>query len=336
MSTEDALAAMKAYIDAFPSNLETAREIGSTQIENFKVVPVSNVLIAGLGGSGIGGKVIAQTVSAEATCPILSLHDYTLPAWVGPSTLFVACSYSGNTEETITAVQAAHKAGASIACITSGGKLKALANKHGWNCIEIPGGQPPRTSFGFNAHQLFYVLQAYGIVGDRYHGEIKSGAEFLKREADSIHSLAKEIATKLNSGIPVLYGATQTEGVLVRFRQQINENAKMLCWHHVLPEMNHNELVGWASGSDDFVALFVESEDDHPSTSRRMALTRDIIQKKTAHTLTVKAHGDSLYVRSIYLIHLFDWASYYLAELRNADPIEIDVIDYLKNELAKS
>ena len=152
MSTQDALAAMKAFIDAFPENLETARKIGSQQTQSFNVSPVKSVLIAGLGGSGIGGKVIAQIVSSDSKAPILSLHDYTLPAWVDSSTLFIACSYSGNTDETLTAVQAANRAGAQIACITSGGKLKELASSNGWNCVEIPGGQPPRTSFGFNAH----------------------------------------------------------------------------------------------------------------------------------------------------------------------------------------
>ncbi len=326
---------MERLIQGFPNNMKDAVQIGAAAASKFKVKPVKNVLISGLGGSGIGGKIVSQLIWDRCKVPIQVVNDYRIPAWVDENTLFIACSYSGNTEETLNTVDEALVRKAQIACITSGGKLKALAEMHRFNIIEIPGGQPPRTSFGYNALQQFFILNAYGLIPSGFANELSLAGDLLEREQGAIRVEAAAIASKINGTTPIIYAETWFEGVAVRLRQQINENAKMLCWHHTLPEMNHNELVAWAGGSKDFSVLLIRTPEDHPGTSRRMDLSKEIISRFTDKIIELRPKGNSRILWVYYLIHLSDWISHYMAIDRNVDPIEIAVIDYFKNELAK-
>ena len=158
MAVNKALAEMENYIQEFPQNMIDAIEIGSKAILKFKLKAVDNVVIVGLGGSGIGGKIISQLVWDKCNVPITLVNDYRIPSWVNERTLFVATSYSGNTEETLSALGDAIQKNAQIAAITSGGILQQLCWEREYNIIEIPAGQPPRTSFGYNSVQQFFVL----------------------------------------------------------------------------------------------------------------------------------------------------------------------------------
>lgn len=335
MAISTALEEMENYIVQFPENMIEAIEIGTKAIKNFKTAEVDNVVIVGLGGSGIGGKIISQLVWDKCTVPVTLVNDYRIPAWVNERTLFVATSYSGNTEETLSALGEAIQSNAQIAAITAGGKLKQLCWERNYNCIEIPAGQPPRTSFGYNSVQQFFMLQAYGLIDGYFIDELQEAARLLKKDIGIIRTEAAAIANKIADTTPVIYAETRSEGLAVRLRQQINENAKMLCWHHALPEMNHNELVGWAGGSNNFSALFIHTPEDHPGTVTRMELSKEIIGRYTDKVIDLKPKGNSRIARAYYLIHLGDWISYYLAMEREVDPLEIEVIDYLKGELAK-
>lgn len=328
---------MERLIAAFPANMQEAIAIGKRAAAGFRVRPVKQVLIAGLGGSGIGGKIVSQLVWDICEVPVQVVHDYRIPAWAGPDTLFVASTYSGNTEETLSALKEAMAAGAEVVCITSGGKLGAIAALEGLNVVEIPGGQPPRTSFGYNAMQQLFVLSAYGLIPDTidFAAQLDSAAALLRTESGAIRTMAAAVAKKINGTTPVIYADTWLEGAAIRLRQQINENAKTLCWHHVLPEMNHNELVAWAGGSDAFSAIFLRTEEEHPGTARRMDLSKEIIGKYTSRLVEVWAQGNSRIERTYYLIHLGDWISFYMAVDKGADPMEIEVIDFFKSELAK-
>lgn len=133
----------------------------------------------------------------------------------------------------------------------------------------------------------------------------------------------------------MIYSEVHSEGIAIRLRQQINENAKSLCWHHVLPEMNHNELVGWAGGNDSFSAIMIHTPEDLPETARRMELSKEIIGRYTDKIVDLHPKGTSRIGRAYYLVHLCDWISYYLAATLQVNPVEIKVIDFLKGELAK-
>lgn len=335
MNKEQAIEEMGRLIKDFPQNMRDAVKIGQKAAAGFRTSPVSNVLISGLGGSGIGGKIISQLVYDSCKAPIQVVSDYSIPAWVGPDTLFIACSYSGNTEETLSTLKEAMGREAQVSCITSGGELKGIAELKGYNIIEIPGGQPPRTSFGYNAMQLLFILEAYGLIEGGFVRELNAAADLLDEEAGMIHSQAAAVMAKIRGTIPVIYAETWFEGVAVRLRQQINENAKMLCWHHALPEMNHNELVAWAGGSKEFSVILMRTPEDHPSTAKRMELSKVIMGRYTDKIIELHALGETRIERAYYLIHLGDWLSYYMAVDRDVDPVEIEVIDYFKAELAK-
>ena len=164
--------------------------------------------------------------------------------------------------------------------------------------------------------------------------EIKISLILLSNEKSAIQAEAKQIATFLFGKVGVIYSGPNYEAVAVRARQQFNENSKYLCWHHVIPEMNHNELVGWSGGDERFAVLFLNTRDLNPRKQLRYAITKDVIAKKAAGVMELTPNGNTQIQRSFYLIHLVDWASFYLSEMNKADIMDIKVIDYLKNELA--
>jgi glucose/mannose-6-phosphate isomerase len=326
---------MKSLVEAFPQHLVEALSIGrSAQFQNTDR-QFENVVISGLGGSGIGGKIVSQLVADACCLPIVCTNDYILPAFVGSKTLVVISSYSGDTEETVAAYQEAKAKGATISCITSGGKIANFAKADGFNCIHIPGGNPPRSMFGYSSVQVLYTLKAYGIYAGNFEAELESTIALLHAEKDSLRTATKDLAGKIVDRIPILYSEANYEGVAIRWRQQINENSKMLCWHHIFPEMNHNELVGWTGGDNRVAVVILRAEDDHKRSQIRMDICKKLMAEKCDTIEEIWAKGNSRLERAYYLIHFGDWLSIDLAELRNEDATAIPAIIFLKNELSK-
>lgn len=326
---------MYKLIGDFPGNVSDAVEASKSLDFNPARHEIKNVVITGLGGSGIGGKIVSNIVADSASCPILINNDYTLPEFVNKHTLVIACSYSGNTEETLSAVETAIEKGAEIACLTSGGKLKEIAENNNFNLVVVPGGNPPRTTLGTTSPRIFAILKYYGIIDNRYDSSLGKIGGFLKKHEFEIQTKAQLMAEGLYTYTPVIYSDAGYEGVAIRLRQQLNENSKILCWHHVFPEMNHNELVGWVSGNEKIAVILLRTEDDPERTQTRMDLSLNIFEKYTKNITEIYAKGDDKVIRTYYLIHFIDWLSLYLSEQYGVDSIEIDVIDYLKGELAK-
>lgn len=326
---------MEQLIANFPKQLEEAIEIGRATKLNFNNKVFSNVVISGLGGSGIGGTIVAEIVSDEATAPILVNKDYFLPAFVNENTLVVISSYSGNTEETVNAMQQALEKNATVACISSGGKVIELAKENKLQHIIIPGGKPPRSCLGYSLTQLLFVLNYAGIISNRFEKELEKSVALLNKEEERIKKLALRVAKKLYKKTPVIYSATGFEGVSVRFRQQINENSKMLCWHNVIPEMNHNELVGWVDKNKKLGVVIFRNSSDYSRTQSRIENNKEVIAGCTSTIIELYSKGKSKLEESFYLVHLGDWISLYMAQLRKVDATEVNVIDRLKGALAK-
>lgn len=326
---------MKKLVQNFPTQLHEALLIGQSHKFTASKKAYSNVVLTGLGGSGIGGSIVQNFVFDKLAVPFVVNKDYFLPSFVGRDTLVIVSSYSGNTEETIQAMQQALKAKATIVCITSGGKIAELAKKKALDCILLPPGMPPRSCLGYSMVQVLYVLQGLGLLTYNFQKDIKTTIKSLKDKAKSIQSKASALAKKLNGKTPVIYSAPGYEGVAVRFRQQINENGKMLCWHHVVPEMNHNELVGWRDKDDSRAVVFLRDEQDYERTQFRMEVNKKVIRKYTKNINEVWAEGKSYWEKAIYIIHLTDWVSVYLADMHGQDATEVKVIDFLKGELSK-
>jgi glucose/mannose-6-phosphate isomerase len=325
---------MKDLIRAFPDNIKEAIAIAEASALKTPVNKTQNIVMCGLGGSGIGAKMVANWLQDEMKVPVSLVNDYTLPGYVDENTLVIGSSYSGNTEETTIAIEEARSRGCHIIGICSGGKLEEFCKNHAYDCIVVPGGNPPRSALAYSVIQLLHIFSTLGFVSDHKSEMLKAGS-FIEANQDEIHALAKEMAAHLFGKVGVYYAETKYEGVIVRARQQFNENSKYLGWHHVIPEMNHNELVGWTGGDERFAPIFFNTGDLHPRNYRRFEISKTAIEKKCGKVLDVSAKGGSFIERSIYLINIVDWASYYLCEMNGADIIDIEIIDYLKGELAK-
>lgn len=326
---------MRELIANLTGQITEAISIGKSAKFNAPSKKINSILVCGLGGSGIGGKIISQLFQDELTVPFLVSNDYVLPSWVNENTLVIASSYSGNTEETIYAVKDCIKRNAEVAVITSGGELHNMAIQNNWNHAVVPGGQQPRAMLAYSLVQQVFLLSRYQLIDKKNITELDELADFIGKEADRIQEEAKLIAKQIHGKTPIIYCAAGNEGLAIRFRQQLNENAKVLCWHHVLPEMTHNELVGWAGGTKDLAAIYLKANYDHERTAYRWNICADVIRKRTDTILTIDSAGITRLKQNFYFIHLTDWISIYLADLKQVDPVEVDIIGHLKSEMSK-
>ena len=326
---------MRRLVKQFTSQLTEALEIGEKANLSPAKNPIKNIVITGLGGSGIGGKIATQIVADQLKIPAVINNDYTMPKFVGENTLVIVSSFSGNTEETLEALKVAQESKAEIACITNGGKLAEIAKKNNYNLLILPKAFSPRAMLTYSVIQQLFLFNHYGFINEDYIKETKDTVTLLNNEVEDIISIAKKTAIALQNKTFVTYSESSLEGVIIRFKQQINENSKALGWAHVFPEMNHNELVGWAGGKEEYAVIIFRSSYEHPRSAVRINICKDIFKKHTSTVIEFNAKGDSLLAQSFYHVLLGDWISVYLAELYKVDDVEVEVINYLKAELAK-
>jgi len=325
---------MYDLITGFPEQLQQAGVIFSQhKLKSFDKT-FSNVFISGMGGSGIGGTMLSELALGMAKVPVFVGKDYHIPQWVSEDTLCIISSYSGNTEETLQAMEACIERKAFIACISSGGLISELAHEFHFPLITIPGGFPPRACLGFSMVQVSGILAHAGIIPS-ISTDIENASLLLKENQNAMMLEAEAIARSISFSIPVIYTTPGYEGIAIRLRQQLNENAKMLCWHHLIPEMNHNELVGWAEKAPKLAAVFLRNEDEFHRNTFRINLCQEIISSSAGKTHVLNSMGRNRVERLLYWIHLGDWISWYCAVERHTDAMEIDVIIRLKDELAK-
>ena len=325
---------MKTLVEGFTKQLQEALEIANEAVLT-KKSNIQNIVVTGLGGSGIGGTILSEIIQGECPVPVIVNKDYFLPEFVDSYSLVIISSYSGNTEETISAMHQAIAKKAQIVCVTSGGKIHEIAKEHGYDTIIIPGGNPPRSCIGYSLVQLLKIVQFNGLVKTDLLKQVEYAIELLDKDKSEIKVEATLIAKTLFGKLPVLYSLGSCEGTVVRFRQQINENSKMLCWHHTLPEMNHNELVGWTEKNEALAVVTFRTSFDYERTIKRYEICKTLFQKYSSSVTDIMAKGESKLEQFFYLINLGDWISCYLADLKQIDAVEVNVITNLKNELAK-
>lgn len=326
---------MEELIKGFADQMRKAIEIGEAATLTAPEKEIRNVLVIGLGGSAFGGEIIKNYVTNELKVPYEIIRDYSVPAYVSEHTLLIASSYSGNTEETLSMLEAALPANPKVVCITSGGKLKGIAEEKGYDHIVIPGGFPPRSASALSIVQQLYALHKLGLIGD-FRADLQEALSLVDGFSDNEN--ATFIAQQLQGKIPILYSAPNFESVAIRWRQQIEENSKHIAFHHVIPEMNHNELVGWKNPAgilEDSVVLVFRTPLNHPRTEIRMDICRDIFSEYADQVIEIAPEGESHLGQLFYYMHLGDWVSLYLANLNEEEPTPVKVIDFLKGELAK-
>lgn len=327
---------MDKLILRFTEQLKEARAIGlSAKISEPKQA-ISNIYVAGLGGSGIGANFVQRLTSSECTVPFVIGKNYDIPAFINENTLAIISSFSGNTEETLAAFDKIQAKGAKIVGISSGGKLIETCIIKGYDFIQLPSNwSSPRACLGYSLIQQLFVLHKLNLTSSKFVDNIKQVVENLDAQLEDIQMEAKRIAQMLHNKLPIIYACDQFESTAVRLRQQINENAKALCWHHTIPEMNHNELVGWRKHDALWAVLFLRSSFDFNRNAIRTEINKEIISKYADTIIEVWAKGETIMEHTFYLIHMGDWISYYLSVLYEIDPIEVKVIDFLKSELGK-
>ena len=286
------------------------------------------VVFSGMGGSGIVGDMVKLLLEKKGVeVPILSVHDYELPPCAKEGWLLVAISYSGNTEETISVVEEAKEKGLSVVCVSSGGKLKGIAKREGFTFLSVPPDYAPRYAFGF---MLSAVMSLLGL-GSALEG-IK---EHLTEKRDQIKEKAYGIAQVIQNYIPIVYGTPLTSPIAFRWKTQINEDSKTLCYTAVLPELHHNEVVGLDNPIARNLCHFIILHDpeDHPRIQKRVEITVEIFKELGLAPIVLQGEGKNLEERLMYLAYLGDWVSYYLADAYGYDPLPVKIIDRIKKAL---
>lgn len=334
---------MRDYLQGLPEQFSAMLDMKITVPDRYRK-PYNNVLVSGLGGSAIGGDILRSYASAQASIPVIVNREYNIPAFVGPQSLMLAVSYSGNTEETLSAYQQAQKAGADIIVVSSGGKLSAMAVQDSNLVVQLPGGLSPRAATGYLFSPLALVLEQLGILtGARADlmetvQVLSDLREEIKPEAES-GNIAKQLAGEMKGRIPVIWGSSShTEVAALRWKAQINENAKAPAYYNVFPELNHNELVGFEEPAgliSQLAIIILRDPGDHDRVKKRMDITREVVKTRVARVMEVEARGQSFLAKFYSLSYIGDYASFYLALEYGINPTPVKVIDYLKAELAK-
>jgi glucose/mannose-6-phosphate isomerase len=337
VDTEDLLEDVLAIPEHLRDALWKAQSVGLEPWDS-----PGGMIVAGMGGSAIGGALARAALGDTASRPILSARAYGLPAWTTPDVTVLCASYSGDTEETLAAYEAAGALGAKRVVVTTGGRLGKLARSEGVPVIPVAGGFQPRAAVAYMFVAALEVAALCG-AGPRMNSEIDVAAEHLEArvvewgpDAPS-DCLAKQIAMGLQGTIPVIAGAGLTEAIAYRWKTQINENAKLPAFSHELPELDHNEICGWDGAPElgRFSAVFLEDADSHPRVRTRIALTEELIADKAHATFRVGTVGQGAVERVMSLVLLGDLVSLYLAVLRGVDPEPVEILVRLKDELAR-
>jgi len=335
----------KQYLLSFPEQIADSQKIFDASNIDLKTDSIKNIIYLGMGGSAIAGDIITDVLFDQLIFPIQVIRGYNTPASCSSSTLVIAASYSGNTEETLQAVAEAKKKGAQIVAITSGGEMQKLAKKNKWPVLPLPEGYPPREAFGylfFLALQVILKSLGKGISTSEFKQIIHMAESIIHNNDDETAEgkvFSKELAIRVKNKIPIIYSSAPfLAGVATRWKNQFQENSKSMAFSNIIPEMNHNEIVGWEMSHktlDDYIVVFLEKPNENPKIKTRIQLTKNIIHDRGTGIVEVYSEGRTPVEQVVSLIIISDWISYYLALLYEKDPASIMNIDYLKGKLKK-
>ena len=325
--------------DAFPDQCAQAIRLGA----DFDIQPLQGtyerVALLGVGGSAAAGDYLQAIFDHEGKVPFAVVRSYDAPAWIDSKTLVLASSYSGNTEETLSADDQARERGAKVFAITTGGELRTRCETNGHPVLTIPEGQPPRTALGYSLLTALQVFARLELVKaqdlEKLSGFLTACSLAWRPNSPASGNRAKQIAEHMFDTVPVFYGLGDWQGAVAkRWKAQVNENAKALAFANAFPELNHNEILGWigVEKGEEWSCFVLEGGDEGAKLDRRAGFTLDALPKSTFWS-RVKASGTTLLEKMLSLTLLGDYASVYLAYLRGVDPGDISLLDRLKEEL---
>lgn len=304
---------------------------------------VRNIVVAGMGGSAIGGDLAAALLLGELKVPMTVHRDYGLPAYVGRDTLLIVSSYSGNTEETLTGIEEAKKRGAKVLCLTTGGKVAAIGQANGYPVITFSYPAQPRAALGYSLGLVLGVLGRLGFVRD-LSADVEAALVDVAKLEERVHegartNDAKKLAQALAGRVPFAYGVGVMGVMARRVKGQFNENAKNWAAFDVLPELNHNAVVGFPepkSARDALAVLLLRSEHDNPRHQVRWDVTKELLDRAGVPHHTLRFPGSSALSEVLQMTYFTDYVAFYVALLNRVDPSPVTSIDYLKDRLAKT
>jgi glucose/mannose-6-phosphate isomerase len=335
---------MLELIKALPQQIVEARDLALNLDIPLEYASVDKVVVSGMGGSAIGGDLLKSLVNLKLQIPLIINRDYFIPGFVTQDTLFISSSYSGNTEEAISSYNFARAKKAKMLAFTSNGAIAKLASESKIPCLIFPGGYPPRCAIGFSFVTLLVIFSKLKFIDD-YSSGIDETIELLNNLYNNFYgpqilhteNFAKQIAVKLQNRFPIIYSAENfLSSVAVRFKGQLAENSKMLSSVNFLPEMNHNEIVGWQIKTtimNDLIVLVLRDKSEHPQVVKRIEISKKILSEKNIEIVEVFSSGESDLARMFSLIYLADIVSFYVAILNKVDPTPVETIRFLKQQL---
>ena len=336
---------MLSCIDAFPRHIEETIDL-LQKIQIFKLIKVDDVIISGMGGSGIAGAIVAELFRDKIDIPVCVNREYDLPRWARKDTLTIFLSYSGDTEETLNAFKLASQKKCMSICITSGGTLRELAEKRDVPVVVIPVDLQPRAAIGYLLFALIFVLQKTGVLTHQIEGDVQEAvaiAHEVVREnsvtVEEARNPAKQVARQLFGSIPQIYGWGIYKPIATRWRYQFNENSKVIAREDVIPESNHNDIVGWGGNPEAAqyfsCILFRDRSSESIYLGKRFDFMKSVFRDSVRNVIDVSVKGKSSLAKMISLLMMGDYVSCYLGVLRQIDPTPVDVIIELKQQLQK-
>jgi glucose/mannose-6-phosphate isomerase len=302
---------------------------------------VSNVVLAGMGGSA--WPALTLTSWAEPNVPFEVVRNYTLPAYVGPNTLFISSSYSGNTEETLSALHEAEERGAQIVILTAGGKLADIASEKQYPLFKIPSGIQPRMATFYFLAAFVRILRACKLT-EADPTELSAAGDWIKTQSEQWSAVvptdknqAKQIALELMGKTPIIYSGPKLWPAANKWKICMNENAKNTAWANQFPEYNHNEFIGWSSHPVDkpFAVVEIRSNLEHPRVQKRFEVSERLLSGKRPAPLILTPAGDTVLQQLLWSFVLGDFVTIYLALLNGVNPTPVDLVEKLKLELDK-
>ncbi len=292
---------------------------------------VNNIAVVGMGGSGFTGDLLSVYLH-DVAIPVHVVKDYKLPKYLSKKTLVVVISYSGNTEETISAYRSAVRRGYRIVAISSNGKLKELCKMNKTPFIEIPSGIQPRISVPYLFLPLLNVLSYSGIIDDQ-EKSIKNTIKHLKNVAKEIEENGKVLSRKVKGKIPIIYSSQKMMAIAEKWKTDINENAKTHAFYNVFPEFNHNEICGYENPNGNFYVIIISDTDDNTKIKDRIKVFKKVMRKYDVEITQIEITGKDFLTRLLSTIWMGQFLAYYLALEYEVDPTPVKIIEDFKKQL---
>jgi len=336
---------MFQILSCFPDQIKEIKKI----VENTEIPKIYNihqVIVSGMGGSAISGDILQQYTEDKGFIPVSVCRSYNLPKWINKNTLVFSQSYSGNTEETLSAFKHAYEKKCQIISISSNGKLLEHSTKRSIPVITLPAGYEPRSAIAFLFFSSLFSLQKIGLFTNTVENDIQETIDVTRNLIEKIdisiefeQNYAKQIANMMHNTIPQIYGWNIYDSIARRWAKQINENSKMISRYDSVPESNHNDIVGWSENSSvakQFsVILFRDDNRETLQMKTRLSFMSKFYSQVASNLIEIPVQGKSSLTKMMYLLVLGDYVSCYLAILQKKDPTPVSIINQLKNTLEK-